>query len=103
MNISEAIENVDLMMTIDDPEVESSILSSYGPSVRIVSSHLNVISFENWERLMEIGYFCDSYFPDPHDQAEGKCIPHGRFEGWGITPLPDLEPSAENLEEGWPF
>ena len=108
MNISHAIEIVDFvfMLTVDNVEVESLVLSSYGEGIRTVEAHLNVISLQNWEILMEIGFLCNSYFPDAHDQAEGKCIPHGRFKGWGIAPLPDfegLEPSGENLEEGWPF
>ena len=108
MNISHAIETVDfvLMLTVDGFEIEPSLLSSYDQSTRTVEAHLNVISLQNWEILMEIGFLCDSYFPDAHDQPEGKFVPHGKFKGWGIAPLPDfegLEPSGENLEEGWPF
>ena len=108
MNISDAIETVDfvLMLVMDGLEIEPSLFSSYDQSTRTVEAHLNVISLQNWEILMEIGFLEDFSFPDPHDQAEGKCIPHGRFKGWGIASLPDfevLEPSGENLEEGWPF
>ena len=83
MNISHAIEIVDFvfMLTVDNVEVESLVLSSYGEGIRTVEAHLNVISLQNWEILMEIGFLCNSYFPDAHDQAEGKFIPHGKFKG----------------------
>ena len=106
MNISDAIETVDfvMMLTIDDLEVEPSLLSAYGESIRTAEAHLNVMSQQNWEILMEIGFLCNFSFPDPEDESKGKVVPHGKFKGWGIAPVPEVEErSLEELEKDWPF